>query len=141
MLIVPSPLRIHVGNGGELVFYNGGLVVNLQQIEFTAKAEESFVVTSYTVQGCYPALASNRAPEDALSNESYPLRIYVDHKFDTLLVWLHGKPVSHVKELYINLHATKKRLIRMVFDDKITKLLADLLVSLGVEVDTPEIIS
>lgn len=137
----PQPLRIHIGKDFEIVLFDGKIIGMLQAFEFHYAVDALTLRTMYDCHGCFPMLQPC-APDKALSNSDFPLRIYAGQSIEeghitpNLDVWFSGHHVSDIKKINIKLHAENKRLITIQFSDTLTppRELIDALVDLGVEV-------
>lgn len=133
----PQPLRIHFGIDGhlDLVLLNGCPLSTLRSFKLHAKTGE-ILKTEYGVAGVFPAQTD--APDDALSNQAYPLRISASDDADELRVIYKNRPIGMLKEVFVYLHiqeptGTIKRQIRLVAHEMLDEL-RDELLDLGVEI-------
>lgn len=136
-MFIAQPLRIHVGPELELILFNNKLIGGLIAFEL-ACAPENVVHTKYDCAGCFPFLLPE-APERSLSNQDFPLRIYVgphsdeDFTQQLLNVWFYGRPLP-VQSLYLRLHGQEKRIIRLTLTTELPQDVFNALLDLGVEV-------
>lgn len=136
-MLIAQPLRIHVGPEEELLLFNNQPLGGLISFELDFK-QESVVHSKYECAGCFPYLLT-AAPERSLSNTAFPLRIYVGPRSDEsftqqeLNVWFLGRPLP-VYQLFVQLHAEQKRIIRMYLTQQLPQEVLDALLNLGVEV-------
>jgi len=136
----PQPLRIHIGKEFEIVLFDGKIIGMLQAFEFFYSVDEIILRTKYDCHGCFPMLQPC-APDRALSNSEFPLRIYAGqaieegHITPNLDMWFSGHHVSGIQKIHIKLHSEEKRQIIIQFSDMLTppRELIDALVELGVE--------
>lgn len=136
-MLIPQPLRIHVGPENELILFNNQPIGALTCFELDYAPNE-IVRSKYECVGCFPYLLAE-APERSLSNRDFPLRIYVgphsDEKFteQALNVWFYGKPLL-VQVAYLRLHSQEKRIIRLTLNSELPSEVLNALLDLGVEV-------
>jgi len=136
-MLIPQPLRIHVGPENELILFNNQPIGALTCFELDYNPDE-IVRSTYECVGCFPYLLAE-APERSLSNKDFPLRIYVgphsDAKFteQVLNVWFYGRPLA-VQRAFLRLHCDEKRIIRLTLTTELPQEVLDALLDLGVEV-------
>jgi len=136
-MLIAQPLRIHVGPEQELLLFNNQPLGGLVSFELDFKPD-AVVYSKYECAGCFPFLLTE-APERSLSNQDFPLRIYVGpHSDETfteqvLNVWFYGRPLP-VQAAQLRLHAKEKRIIRLSMTAELPKEVLEALLDLGVEV-------
>lgn len=134
----PHPIRIHFGVDGkrDLVLLNGLLLARLTEFELHAGVDQP-LITYYGLVGAFPN-RQEPAPDDALSNQAYPLRISVGETADDVIVIYQNRPIGLLKDIYVRLfiHETSgepKRIVRLTAY-KMPDELRDVLLDHGVEV-------
>ncbi len=136
-MLIPQPLRIHVGPDVELLLFNNQPIGALQCFELDFKPGNA-VRSTYECVGCFPYLLTE-APERSLSNKEFPLRIYVGPRSDEnflqqeLSVWFHSRPLP-VQQAFLRLHGQEKRIIRLTLTSELPQEVLNALLDLGVEV-------
>jgi len=97
----PQPLRIHFGNTN-LVLLNGRPLEHL--VEFQLHASTSAPLrTHYGVLAAYPNKLGV-APDDALSNQAYPLRITAGDTTASVRVIYKNRPLGQLKSVFVHLY-------------------------------------
>ena len=130
----PQPIRVHISHNIErdLILLNGLPLERLT--DFTAHCSTvTSLLTTFTVVGCFPV--QGIAPDDALSNKVFPLRISFGQTADEVSVVFQGRPLGFLSAVYVNLQADPRRRIIRLTTHKMYKELIEALVDIkGVEV-------
>ena len=115
----PLPLSIHLARKQELppkdlILYNGHALKRITSFELMISP--TAMNTHFNVAGCFPI--PGPAPDDANSNEVYPLRIRTDHNPAETMVTLCSRPLGGLTGLQLRLRADEPRFVFMQFADK-----------------------
>jgi hypothetical protein len=139
----PLPLRIHIGKDKPpLILFNNQLLGRLSQFQLHAVAGDNVINTMYLVTGCYPDWET--PPDNAMSNQAYPLRMAFGHTSAEAHITYAGRPIGRINQILLQFTANPdmKPVIRMtIFDHPEYKELLQELLDLNVEVivePTPE---
>jgi hypothetical protein len=132
---MPKPLQVHRGPDRILVMMNGLVISNLTQFQVRLKPPEP-VLVHYVLTG-HPNFTFNKAPEDALSNNAFPLRFHIGDDASDVIATYKSRPFSGITEVLIEVeHSAAKPIIRLTFKEEVAppQEVRDWLVKLGVEV-------
>lgn len=115
----PLPLSIHLARKQEsppkdLVLYNGQVLKRITGFELLISP--TGMTTHFNVAGCFPI--PGPAPDDANSNEAYPLRIRTAHNPAETMVTLCSRPLGGLTALQLRLHHDEPRFVFIQFADK-----------------------
>jgi hypothetical protein len=130
-----QPLQISKGSDRILVMLNGRQINNLSQFQVLIKPPAP-VLVHYVLVG-FPTFTFADAPDDALSNNAFPLRFNIGDNPEENITTFKSRPFGGMTEIMIEAEAAAaKPIIRLTFDKRIAppQELLDALVKLGVEV-------
>jgi hypothetical protein len=115
----PLPLSIHLARKQELppkdlILYNGQVLKRITSFELMINPTE--MTTSFSTAGCFPI--PGPAPDDANSNDAYPLRIRLNQNPAETMVTLCSRPLGGLTALQLRLRTDEPRFVFMQFADK-----------------------
>jgi hypothetical protein len=122
------PLTILLGLTEEVVLWEGDVIAGLT--DFTLDAD-MLVRATYTVRGnCFPRRSGNRIREPG----KFPLHIHVGDDVNEIVIAYEGRPFGLLRNLYVALKATEKRILRITTYALLPDELNTALLDLGTEV-------
>ena len=130
-----QPLQIFKGSDRVLVMLNGRVITNLVQFQVKVKPP-SPVLVHYVLAG-FPTFQLGDTPDDAMSNNAYPLRFHIGDQIEENITTYKSRPFGGMSEILIEVeHSAAKPIIRLTFIEEVAppQELLDRLVQLGVEV-------
>lgn len=123
------PLTILIDATDEAVLFENDLIAGLIDFELDT-SEPKCVKTTFVCTNCFPRRSGHRVSQ----HDKYPLRIHVGNDPQQVLLTYAGRPISHFRNLYLMLSATRKRIIRITACKPLPKGLNTALLDLGVEI-------
>ena len=136
MLDSAQPLEIYKGSDRVLVMLNGQVITNLVQFQVKAVPPPTPLLVHY-VLAAWPTFQFGAPPDDALSNNAFPLRFHFGNNAEETIYTYKSRPFGGITETIIEFeHCAAKPIIRLTFKKAVAppQEVLDELVKLGVEV-------